>query len=65
MNSHDLVATVILLVNQDDSLWVRYPATHTGKGKKLSGSVFYRTIQIIFLRVYETGLELLIRVCGG
>ncbi len=28
-----------------DSLWVAYPATHTGKGKKLSGSVFYWATQ--------------------
>ncbi len=30
----------------------RYPATHTGKGKKLSGSVFYWVIQKQILRVY-------------
>ncbi len=35
------------LVN--DSLSVRYPATHTGKGEKLSGSVFYWVIQKKFL----------------
>ena len=35
----------------NDSLLVRsrYPATHTGKGKKLSGSVFYWVIQKKFL----------------
>ncbi len=31
---------------------VVYRATHTGKGKKLSGSVFYWVIQKRFLRVY-------------
>ncbi len=38
-------------IQPNDSLWVRYCATHTGKGKKLSGSVFYWVIQKRFLRV--------------
>ncbi len=36
-----------------DSQSVRYPATHTGKGKKLSGSVFYWVIQKKILRVCD------------
>ncbi len=49
---HDFVATVFSWVNQlTDSLSVRYPETHTGKVKKLSGSVFYCVIQKKFLWV--------------
>ncbi len=42
-NLHDLTDSIQLYY----SLLVRYPATHTGKGKKLSGSVFYWVIKKI------------------
>ncbi len=40
-------------IQLNDSLSVRYPATHTGKGKKLSGPVFYWVIQKEFLSVRD------------
>ncbi len=42
---------IFMILQLNDSLSVRYPATNTGKGKKLSGSVFYLVIQKKILRV--------------
>ena len=55
-NLHDFTATSIQLY---DSLLVGYHATHTGKGKKLSDSVFYWVIKKI-LRVYNYIVDLLL-----
>ncbi len=44
-----------------DSLLVRYPATHTVKGKKLSGSVFYwvikKSLRLHSPQVFDTGKD--------